>query len=83
MVVANETMRGQNVRLVKVGSNNLKRINTMTYKVKLFEKRGSFIRYEIYKGKTKINQGWYKFWCADSLGEIAKQIEEMFNKTNM
>lgn len=55
----------------------------MTYKVKLFEKRGSFIRYEIYKGKTKINQGWYKFWCADSLGEIANQIEDMFNKANM
>lgn len=52
----------------------------MKYKVKLFEKRGSFIRYEIYKGKTKINQGWYKFWCAASLGTIAKEISEMFYK---
>ena len=55
----------------------------MTYKVKLFEKRGSFIRYEIYRGKLKVNSGWYKFWCSDSLGEIAKQIEEMFINANV
>lgn len=60
----------------------LKKIN-MTYKVKLFKKRGSFIEYEIYKGKTKVYQGWYKFSCSDSLGEIANQIKEMFIKANM
>ena len=56
---------------------------TMTYKVKLFEWRGSFIRYEIYKGKTKVNSGWYKTSSYKSAGTIAKEIEEMFINANM
>lgn len=60
----------------------LKNIN-MTHKVKLFEWRGSFIRYEIYKGKLKVNQGWYKTSSYKPLGTIAKEIEEMFNNANM
>ena len=55
----------------------------MTYKVKLFEWRGSFIRYEIYKGKTKVNSGWYKTSSYKSAGTIAKEIEEMFINANM
>lgn len=55
----------------------------MEHKVKLFEWRGSFIRYEIYNGKTKVNQGWYKTSSSKPAGTIAKEIEEMFIKANV
>lgn len=55
----------------------------MKHKVKLFEWRGSFIRYEVYTEKTKVNQGWYKTSSSKSLGIIASEIEEMFNNANL
>ena len=55
----------------------------MKYKVKLFEWRGQFIRYEIYNGKTKVNQGWYKTCTSIPAGTIAKEIENMFIKANV
>ena len=55
----------------------------MKYKVKLFEWRGSFIHYEIYNGKMKVNQGWYKTQSSKPLGTIAKEIEAMFTNANL
>ena len=53
-------------------------------KIKLFEERGEYIRYEIYKGKTKLNSGWYKGVCGKTKGVIAKEIKDMyFNKENL
>lgn len=52
----------------------------MKLKVKLFEKSGSYIRYEIYDGKIKVNQGWHKTWCTDTTGTIAKNILDMYSK---
>lgn len=47
-------------------------------KVKLFEKRDCYIRYEIWEGKTKINGGWYKYPSHLTKGAIAKEIIEMY-----
>ena len=53
-------------------------------KIKLFEDRGEYIRYDIYKGKTKLNSGWYKGVCGKTKGVIAKEIKDMyFNKENL
>ena len=49
-------------------------------KIKLFEKRDSYIRYEVWNGKTKLNSGWYKVIHACNKGAIAKEIEEMYFK---
>ena len=49
-------------------------------KVRLFEWRGEYIRYEIYEGKTKLNSGWYKAIHSRTKGLIAKEIANMFNK---
>ena len=51
-------------------------------KVKLFEKRGSYINYEIWQGKKKVNSGWYKAWVGLTKGEIAKEIESIYSNIN-
>ena len=48
-------------------------------KVKTFEWRGSYIRYEICKGKEVIIDGWYKTDSRKSTGEIAKELQELYN----
>ena len=55
----------------------------MKHKVKLFEWRGSFIRYEIYNGKTKVNEGWYKTSSSIPAGTIANEIKDMFINANV
>lgn len=51
-------------------------------KVKLFEKRGQYIHYEIWQGKNKVNSGWHKCWCNQTKGDIAKEIESIYSKIN-
>lgn len=51
-------------------------------KVKLFEKRGQYIQYEIWQGKKKLNSGWYKCCCNQTKGDIAKEIENMYSNIN-
>lgn len=49
-------------------------------KIKLLETRRPYIHYEVYENKNKINSGWYKYNYSSTKGQIAKEIEEMFNK---
>lgn len=54
----------------------------LVMKVKLFEKRGRYIHYEIWQGKKKVNSGWYKAWVGLTKGEIAKEIESIYSNIN-
>ena len=47
-------------------------------KIKLGERMNRFIKYEIYEGKTKVNEGWWKITAEKTTGEIAKNIEKMY-----
>lgn len=49
------------------------------HKIRILEERGQFIHYEIYEGKQKVNDGWYKFKIHSTKGEIAKEIANMYN----
>ena len=51
-------------------------------KVKLFEKRGQYIHYGIWRGKNKVSGGWYKARVGLTKGEIAKEIESMYSNIN-
>lgn len=47
-------------------------------KVKMGERRSRFIKYEIYEGKTKVNEGWWKITTEKTTGEMAKNVEHMY-----